>query len=395
MITPEQIKQKCQPAYCRYVKAWVQGEIADFFPFRIRANKEPIKNDLAATQRAVTALREGSKESKGWGYTVHWKEKKSPHFGKNLFPTRITIDSEDDLLRLAGKRVEFASTCRVVHRVREAFPELSNWLVASHRTLASLEEQVEGLIAVTRFFLEHPWPDCYARQVPASVDTKFIERHKATLRQWLDELLPAEAIRADETDFFRRFGLRDGQPHRAIRILDPELQGELQLSFDELSLPLRHLSQLDVQDATVFIVENGVNLLTLPPYPRGVGIWGVGDAVVRLQDVSWLAKNRIIYWGDIDTAGFHILSRLRMLYPQVQSIMMDLPTLQMFKDAVGQGAGNLVSEPSNLTEGELAAFRECLRHNLRLEQEHIPQDAVEKAFTRLSCRHSVQAATGS
>ncbi|NOR71388.1 MAG: hypothetical protein GQ532_17115, partial [Methylomarinum sp.] len=36
------------------------------------------------------------------------------------------------------------------------------------------------------------------------------------------------------------------------------------------------------------------------------------------------------YWGDLDTHGFAILSRLRHYYPQVKSILMDEKTLEQF-----------------------------------------------------------------
>src|SRR5262249_860046 len=156
------------------------------------------------------------------------------------------------------------------------------------RRMADCGESVEGLIEVTQFFLDHPWPDCYARQIPVAVDTKFVERHEGILREWLDELLPASAIQSDETKFALRFRLRDGQPHRTVRILDPELQAEIGLQYDELSLPLRLLESLDLRDATVVIVENQLNLLTLPMMRRAIAIWGQGKAATLLRRLRWL-----------------------------------------------------------------------------------------------------------
>ncbi len=200
------------------------------------------------------------------------------------------------------------------------------------------------------------------------------------LRQWLDALLPSSAIQPGETKFALRFGLRDGQPHTTIRTLDPELQAELGLPFDELSLSLWHLATLSVRRATVVIVENRLNLLTLPPMIRGIAIRGEGKAVTRLARLAWLADNYALYWGDIDVEGFQILSTLRSIFPCVRSILMTDGVLRDHSQLVAEGNGAVCSEPPNLTDEERAAFRECLSHNMRLEQERLPQDYVDAAF---------------
>jgi hypothetical protein len=198
-------------------------------------------------------------------------------------------------------------------------------------------QQLDGLIEVTKFFLSHPWPDCYARQIPVSVDTKFVERHQSVLCEWLDELLPASAIQTDETKFPLRFGLRDRQPHITFRVLDPELQAELRLPFDEFSVPLRYLATLPVRNATVIIVENQLNLLTLPLVRRGIALRGEGDAVTRLAKLNWLNDNRAVYWGDIDIEGFEILSSFRRFIPDIRSLLMDRNTLGEHSQFIVQG----------------------------------------------------------
>src|ERR1022692_4377837 len=50
-----------------------------------------------------------------------------------------------------------------------------------------------------------------------------------------------------------------------------------------------------------------------------------GTAPEALQ--KRLLCGRYAYWGDIDTYGFHILDRLRVLFPDVQSLLMDRDTL--------------------------------------------------------------------
>lgn len=381
MITPAEISAKAVRAYPRMLVAWLQNNQLDsIFPLAVRAKLVPVKNNVPATIAAVEVLRANSKEKRGWGYTIHWEERHSRDFGHNRFPDRITIDTLDDLLRLADRQQEFAETYRVVIRLREEFPTLAGWLASNIRTVYRLAGVLEGLIEVTRFFLNNPWPDCYARQIPAAVDTKFVERYQALLRVWLDTLLPASAIQSGETKFELRFGLRDGQPHTAVRTLDRDLQTELDWPFDEFSVPLRSLATLPVRKTTVFIVENQLNLLTVPPFKRGIAIRGEGKAVTRLGRLEWLRDNRIVYWGDIDVEGFQILSSLRSLFPRdsVRSIMMDPETLRLHAAFIVEGNAIAIGEPPHLTDEERAAFRQCAEHRQRLEQEKIPQPYVDK-----------------
>jgi hypothetical protein len=72
----------------------------------------------------------------------------------------------------------------------------------------------------------------------------------------------------------------------------------------------------------VLIVENKVNLLTLPRLPGTLAIGGLGNAVMLLRYCAWLGSVSITYWGDIDVQGFEILSRLRGI-PEVVSMNYD------------------------------------------------------------------------
>jgi hypothetical protein len=383
MITPEEIRQKAERAYPRILSAWAHGELGPQFPMRLPANLSTIAGDLPATIAAIDRLRAKSKEQCGSGYSIQWRQIRSRDFGNNLFPDQIIIDTLDDLLSLCGKQKHFAASCRAAERLRDQLPGLAGWIVDRVRELAEITEPLDGLIQVTRFFLDNPWPDCYARQIPVATDTKFVERHQSVLRQWLDALLPSSAIQPDETKFALRYGLRDGQPHTTIRTLDLELQAELGLPFDELSLPLRHLATLPVNDATVVIVENRLNLLTLPPMIRGIAIRGEGKAVTRLARLTWLADNNALYWGDIDVEGFQILSSLRSIFPHVRSILMTDAVLRDHSQLMVEGNGTSCREPNNLSEEELAAFRTCLDQNQRLEQERLHQPYVDAEIRRV------------
>ena len=375
MIQPDDIRRKAELLYPAAIQAWLTGD-ETFFPHIVRSRKTPDSGDLASAIQAVRRLREGSKESRGFGYKVEWREINSRTFGRNLFPDRILFESREDLLRLIGKQREFESLVAAVARLRAAFPELEEWIRSKTDSLLKVAPDLSGLLLVLNYFRAHPRPDCFARELPLPVDTKFIERHERLLREWLDLVLPPHAIRADEEHFHRRYGLRYAEPLVLLRFLDPSLQQELGFPCQTLALPLHVLGNLPARDVAVFIVENKVNLLTLPPLPRTIGLGALGDGVTLLRYVPWLSQAAISYWGDLDVEGLEILSSLRAIFPQSSSFLMDATALAQWEHLAVKGTARTPSLPPHLMAHESDAFARCAANNLRLEQECIPQAAV-------------------
>jgi hypothetical protein len=346
----------------------------------VPAPQIPEPKDIRAAIDAVRRLREGSKESQGFGYTIEWAARKSRVFGQNQFPNRIVFETREDLLRLINRLREFGVFSAAVTKLRGELPELESWIRSNPQRLIACQSEVEGLVQVVRHLLDNPRPMVFARELPLPVDTKFIERHKRILREWLDIVLAPHEIRSDETHFERRYGLRYAEPHLQLRFLDEQVQQELCIPFSDLSLPLHTLGQLPAKFVRAFIVENRVNLLTFPQQDRGIALGGLGRAVTDLRYVTWLSDAGIWYWGDLDVEGFQILSSLRSLYPQTRSILMDVGTLDEWRHLSVQRTDSKRDTPPHLTEDELSAFYRCRDDNLRVEQERIPQMAICNAL---------------
>jgi hypothetical protein len=382
MIQPDQIREKALRLYPSFLKAWLDGD-AGFFPRVIPAEKSLLYDRIADSAEQVRRLRDGSREMLGFGYTVVWQERRSRAHGLNRFPTRIVFESQDDFLRFINRRSEFAVFQNAVERLRSEFPVLEPWVRSNRRLLIECAGELDGLLSVVRFLRDHPRPNRFARELPISVDTKFIERHERLLRPWLDLVLPPDSIRADESHFARRYGLRYAEPHWLVRLLDSALQAEAGFPCSEFSAPLATLAGLPFRDVRVYLVENKINLLTLPPMPRSLALGGVGRAATELRQIEWLRRVPIIYWGDIDVEGLGILSAWRAIFPQTQSLFMDANTLDQFASLTVSGTGAVPEMPPQLTASEQAAFLRCRAENTRLEQERIPQCEVTAAFGTL------------
>jgi hypothetical protein len=188
----------------------------------------------------------------------------------------------------------------------------------------------------------------------------------------LEHILPTES-KAEGSTFEERFGLKPLEPSVRFRSLDAAVQAKFGFSHDRMSLPLGTFAALKSEGLTIVITENLMNLECLPAIPNGLAIWGQGNAAELLHKVGWLSECKVHYWGDIDEHGFHILARLRSRFPNIQSFMMDLATLEQFREWAGVGEKAGIA-PSNLTTVESAAFRLVQRESLRLEQEKIPQE---------------------
>lgn len=379
MITLQQIENKVSRLFARAVKEWLRGQLDAFFPYRLPASLTLAK-DHARAIAEVEQLRDGSKDSIGFGYRIVWQTRRSRTHGLNRFPEAIVIDAMDDLVRLAKREQPWRRLQEAVATLRRRQPRLDRWLTTSTnwKTLLECADVLDDLLGIVDYFVAHPRPDCFARELPIAVSTKLIEGHRRRLATWLDIVLPPDAIdlRYGYDAFEPRYGLRYARPHYLLRVLDADLQQELGLPFSELSLPAESLSQLAVKNVRVFIVENKVSLLSFPPMTRSLALGGLGNGVTQLSTIEWLQQNRVYYWGDLDAEGFAILDRLRQLLPATQSLLMDSTTIAQFSHLATPGNAAAMKVLGNLTALEQGCYQQLCIENIRIEQEHLPLQAV-------------------
>lgn len=344
----------------------------------------PAGTSLAALNEWTESLEENSKKHRGFGYTVEWHEVKKRHYGKQALPKSITIDSQEDFLRLTGRRHEFQKIEHVVHVVRRELPELNEWLQRNLPSVGHYSDDIDALVETAKYFLANPRPDCFLREIQVSSDTKFIEQkqNRKVLGKWLDTLLPFNAVSRSEKKFERRYGLRYAEPMPIVRFLDKRLEAKAGFPCSVVALPLHSLGSLPLHDVRCIVVENKVNLLTLPsPIENTVALGGLGNGATMFQHMPWMVQSdeTMLYWGDIDVEGFQIIATLRTYFPRIQSVMMDVQTLNRFSSNIVPGNNSRLQAPFNLTESEREAFIQCSEKNQRLEQERITHSyAIER-----------------
>jgi hypothetical protein len=168
-----------------------------------------------------------------------------------------------------------------------------------------------------------------------------------------------------------------------LRFLDDELRKAAGFPVQDVALPRSSFQTFAMPPATCLVVENRMIFLTLPQLTNTIAVLGDGKAAALLNGTEWFAHCRLFYWGDIDDSGFRILSALRAAGHLFESILMDLQTWEEFEHLAHPGAHEVGSVDLRLNETELKAWERVSQAELKLEQEHLPQSAVEAALRKL------------
>ncbi len=364
MLSPDDIARLCERRYPSFLASIVTG--MPFFPLEIRFGRPATTNEWETLRREITAL-----AGRNLGYRIEWAETNTRRWGRQRFPQRVWFENEADFLRALEKRDEVERFRANLALSRNQCPELEPWLGLNAARLVEFADVWPDLLNVCRYFISSPRPDLYARELPIAVDTKFVERHQGILRNLLDFLLPEHAETRFER-FEQRFGLRFDEPLVRFRLLDPKLKSRTRLPVDDLATPLSQFRTLGWSHLSVLISENKMTFLTLPPLPNVLGVWGGGGAAELLTTVPWLTECRILYWGDVDVHGFHILSRLRTVFPAARSVMMNETVLERFSSFVVPARPATFEAVTGLTESEHRTYLRVQTENILLEQEKIP-----------------------
>lgn len=242
----------------------------------------------------------------------------------------------------------------------------------------------ELLCDAATWFVDHDGAGLTPRQVPiAGMHAKWLNtrRHLVATLAGREQLLlaPAHPARVHLTYLDPGHRAAGGRRHDCISV------------GDTVELPYF--------PTVVVISENKDTAVAFPPVTGGIAVEGGGFGGGTAAAMGWLTDAQVlVYWGDIDAAGFEILDGFRAAGVHAASMLMDMATFEAYEQ-FGTNVdrrGNRIPPGSrrdlpHLTDAERAMYHALTdpawtRHR-RLEQERIPLVHAEAAVSRVETGH--------
>ena len=381
------IRDAATKAWRRYElhREWLAGE-ASRFPWRINIptpSGKRLVDQFETLQIEVAKLKSGQQQNPV--FEVEYIEIVNRSLGKQRVPNAVVFSSLNGLLIYLRKQQEWKRFTAIAVAILEQFPALKDYLSCYPGKILQYENRWENILNVCRYRSDNPTENIYLRQLSLpNVDTKFIESHKALLKDLFDRLLPSKNIHTQyigirNHGFEQRFGFLFDPPRIRIRILD-DLIAERMGGITDFEVPLAQIKQLDLPVTKVFITENKMNGLTFPPSKSAIVLFGLGYGIQVLKEIPWVKDKKLYYWGDIDTHGLIILSRLRAEFPKTTSFLMNETILLSHQNSWVTEKTPIHEKRLFLDASEQRLYRNLLEDaygmSIRLEQERIQYSDV-------------------
>ncbi|MGQ4612755.1 Wadjet anti-phage system protein JetD domain-containing protein [Acinetobacter junii] len=379
MITAQEIKLKAQRRYAEYLKSLINE--STIFPLVIPGNKTYNKSSMDEFRREISDISKDSKEKKGFGYTIEYQTIRTKSLGLQDLPIRVFFECEEDFILYIAKLEEVKAFKLNYKKILQLMPKLKKWIELNPLKVIDNATNWDNLLKVCQYFQTTPQPNLYIRELPILVHTKFIEQNKGVLRALLLEIIP-EYCDPKQTNFENCFNLKAHESQVRFRILDSQLSSQYLLGITDLAIPLSQFKSLTLPIKRVIVIENKTSFytaLTLPDMSNTIVIFGSGYKIAELKQVTWFNDVELLYWGDIDSQGFEILSQFRSYFPHTNSLLMDEITFNLFFEQ-DSGTPTTINVENYLNDEEQYLYQRIRSNNWRLEQEKIPVEYVNKSL---------------
>lgn len=371
MRTPDQVAERLAVTWRRRWADWLGG--GGRWPISVSLDP-PSEAQAAANWPLFARWVEAWQAYCGPGQ-VRRAHRAWSRMGGQAVPTHVDFAAASDLAMALGPAA--AAKFRIADtRFRDrlaAWPALDASLRSQAGWLQTLSEaDYARAVAVLDWLASNPHSGLYPRQLPiGGVDTKWLEQNAAPMATLL-----AHRLRVDKGTLAAVAGLRVDPPKRRIRLLDPSMRQRFG-GLGDLTVRLDELARTEFDASVVLIIENLQSVLACEDMPGAIAIAGGGFAASELAGLPWLHQVPLVYWGDIDAAGFQILASLRTRLPHVRSCLMDERSLLQHRDLWSTDPHpSRAPSGSALTSDEFALAQALADGNLgagvRLEQERIP-----------------------
>lgn len=297
-----------------------------------------------------------------------------PALGAQEVPTHVSFEGpaaiaatlgakERDLWHSAevrcGERLQAWQDCESELR------RIADWMGSAR------PEDYARFVSVVDWLTANPKSGLWLRQLPVpGLDTKWVEANIGPLRHVLARRLGRDA----SGPFAGLAGLAMDMPRRRVRLLDSALRSAVG-GLEDLTLGLDALARLELPVRVALVVENQQTALAFRDMPGVMLFVGSGFAASELREVAWLKGVPLLYWGDIDNAGFAILNALRAHHPHARSVLMDEETLLRYRSLWTRDESRPGRILDKLTDDEQATYAKLgagvWGPAVRLEQERI------------------------
>ncbi|MEO8179824.1 MAG: Wadjet anti-phage system protein JetD domain-containing protein [Deltaproteobacteria bacterium] len=383
LLFPEDARAWLRRRYLSQHRAWLNGE--GTWPLSVLLG-EPTEKTVAEDAGLV---RQWVENWTSWGDAgeVQWLNRQWPRLGTQRLPCRLLLSCAADVARVVGEAQRYERAGERMARLTARWDALSGspLLLRHFDELADYPAQeFERLFALLTWLDLNRDSSHYLRQLPVEgIDTKWCEAKRRTL---ITDVLVAMRSLSEPLEFHELCGLRRPPQRLRMRLLCSDARQVLG-GLGDVEAPIAQIAALDLRPECALVVENLETGLALPELPGCVAFMKLGNGVGVLSRLPWLSDARVVYWGDIDTYGFAILSQARAVLPSLSSVLMDEETLLRNRALWGREP---VPSPSaqlaHLTADEHAVFG-ALRDNLwgpdvRLEQERVPWPYAVEALRR-------------
>ena len=345
----------------------------------------PTENQARARYDTVRDWAKSWAEWRGVG-ELAWVERRWRNLGAQRLPAKLTLAGPGQVAEWVEESARWERAARRYQTMLERRPGISGRVEAYFDMLADYNEaDFDRLGRLIDWLCENPATGLYPRQLPiAGLDSKWLESRKGMAADLIEA---ARGLPRQAGDFYRRCGLSAPPRLTRLRLLDRRLQKRLG-GLSDVCAPWRQLSELDLPVARVLVVENTQTGLACEALPGAVVVMGLGYDVDVLARLPWVKNADCVYWGDIDTHGFAILSRARAIVPAIRSALMDRETLDNHRDLwVEEKTRHRAPALPQLTDAEQEVYRALKGNvwgrNIRLEQERIAWDYAWGRVRRL------------
>ncbi len=371
---PETVREALQRRYRNRHRNWLAGQDIgeDTWPLEFPLGC-PSEGEAQLQGEAVREWVQAWRAFGGRGELV-WCERRWRTLGTQQLPERLLLHAPEDVAAWIGEERRWRQGRCHYQRLTTRWPALASRLPRHFDALADYSAaDILRLETMLAWFEANPRSNLYPRQVPiAGIHSK-----------WLEARMP---LIADLMGNDSGCGLKEAPHIVRFRILDDALRQRLG-GIGDIAAPLDDISGLQLPVSRVYIVENVQTGLAFGDRPGSVVFMGLGYGITALTRLPWLSRAECIYWGDLDTHGFAILSRARSCLPALASVLMDEATLLEHTDLwVEENDQYPAAELPLLSDIEQQVYRGLKQQrwgvNVRLEQERI---AWNYAWERLQC----------